>query len=270
MQDPFVHLTLIVQPCDLTDPETVAFAHALRLSVATGADLRLINVADGTHARPEAFPHASAMLARWHPRTERGVSITKSIEGKGSAEAHIRALVEAERPDLLVLSPHQRHGIDRLLHPSVSELLARHVPAMTLFVPRGAKPFVDVETGVASLRNIVVPVAKDLDATAAIHAALGLARALESGPTHLTLLHAGDERDLPSLDEVPARLGVKYDRIARRGRVVDVIVECVTEKSADLIVMMTEGRTTLLDWITGDTTEQLLSRTPCAVLAIPA
>ena len=48
------------------------------------------------------------------------------------------------------------------------------------------------------------------------------------------------------------------------------IIKAAEEMSADLIVMSTAGRKSLLDALRGNTTAQVLRRAPCPVLAVLA
>ncbi|CAN5900105.1 hypothetical protein BH11MYX4_BH11MYX4_58750 [soil metagenome] len=267
----FANLTLILHPTDLSGAETSAFVHALRLSVASGAELHLLNVAGGASgAAVDAFSHAGPILERWRSAGPHGgLLVTKSVEReRGLPVEQLRQFVELERPDLVVLSPHQRQGLARVLHPSVSQAFAAGALAMTLFVPREGRPFVDAGTGEVSLRRIVVPVARVPAAEPAVEAALGLARLLGCGPLHLTLLHVGQVRDFPGVVVPAVDASVTVERVSLGGNVVDGIVECCA--GADLVVMTTEGRVTMLDQIRGATTENILRRASCPVLAVPA
>jgi nucleotide-binding universal stress UspA family protein len=74
----------------------------------------------------------------------------------------------------------------------------------------------------------------------------------------------GPELTLPS--DLPWRL----EHTRRSGEVVDEILAAAESGPADLVVMTTRGHDELLDLLEGSTTEQVLRRAPCPVLAIPA
>ena len=57
---------------------------------------------------------------------------------------------------------------------------------------------------------------------------------------------------------------------ARPGDPVDEIVAAASEWAADLIVMTTQAHTGVLDALRGSTTERILRRASCPVLAVPA
>ena len=74
---------------------------------------------------------------------------------------------------------------------------------------------------------------------------------------------AGPELSLPS--DLPWRL----EHTRRSGDVVDEIVAAAEVGPADLVVMTTKGHDEVLDLLEGSTTEQVLRRAPCPVVAIP-
>jgi nucleotide-binding universal stress UspA family protein len=67
----------------------------------------------------------------------------------------------------------------------------------------------------------------------------------------------------------PLGLDCSFEKTARSGQPVDEIIKAADEDKADLIVMATEGHNGFLDALRGSTTEQVLRRAPCPVLAIP-
>jgi nucleotide-binding universal stress UspA family protein len=84
----------------------------------------------------------------------------------------------------------------------------------------------------------------------------------------LVLLRVGDETSWPEL-ELPELRSCTWEKICRSGKVVDEIVKAAEERSADLIVMATEGTTGILDALRGSVTEQVIRAAPCPVLAVP-
>lgn len=57
--------------------------------------------------------------------------------------------------------------------------------------------------------------------------------------------------------------------LLRKGTPADTIVEVSTEEGVDLIVICTDGRDNLKDFVTGTITEQVIDRALCPVLVIP-
>ena len=61
-----------------------------------------------------------------------------------------------------------------------------------------------------------------------------------------------------------------FTRMVRDGDPVEQILAAAGEVKADLIVMPTAGRAGVFDVLRGSTTERVLRRAPCPVLAVPA
>jgi nucleotide-binding universal stress UspA family protein len=101
----------------------------------------------------------------------------------------------------------------------------------------------------------------------ALDAALAIARALDTTLERITLLFVGEAGEMPTLDTSAAR-GAACERRACKGGVVEAILGAAED--ADLIAMATRGRAGFLAALRGSTTERVLRRAPCPVLAVPA
>ncbi|HVY70790.1 MAG TPA: universal stress protein, partial [Verrucomicrobiae bacterium] len=168
-----------------------------------------------------------------------------------------------------VLATHQRSGLSRWLHEAVAEPVARQARLQTLFVPRRVTGFVDPATGEPRLRNILIPVDRDPDPSAAVEAAVNLASTLGCRDTHFSILHVGPEQNLPPVG-VPLENGWTAEKGAWTGDVVERVLEVAEARDADLIVMATRGHHGFLDALRGSTTERVLRGAKCPVLAVPA
>ena len=95
-------------------------------------------------------------------------------------------------------------------------------------------------------------------------------RILGCDEVDFTMLHVNKEvGDFPSAI-LPERDGWSWHRQTRSGDVVDQIVAVAGDTDADLIVMVTQGHDGFLDALRGSTTERVLRRVSCPVLAVPA
>ena len=119
----------------------------------------------------------------------------------------------------------------------------------------------------ARLNNILVPVDREPSPDGALDLAARAAEALGEGGVDVHLLHVGERA--PRLDppEIP---GVAWRSLVERGEPVDVIVQTAERVHADLVIMATEGRYGFVDALRGSTTEQVLRRVPCPLLAVPS
>jgi nucleotide-binding universal stress UspA family protein len=193
-----------------------------------------------------------------------GIEVSRIIgRGRDPVEG-VLAFLEEQSVDLIVLATNH-HGLD-WLHRSVSEPVARKSGEMTLFVPAEAHGFISPAYGTVSLQNILIPVAEKPSSQPAIDGATRLVRQLQCEEGTFTLLHVGEDEPGEATPDVP---GWKWRRLARKGNVIDVILETAGEKKADLIVMSTDGRNGFLDALRGSHSERVLRRAPCPVLVIP-
>jgi nucleotide-binding universal stress UspA family protein len=268
--------TLIVHPTDLLATSEAAFDHALKLGLAEHG--RLILVHAHTYAVQEipsldGFPHVRETLIRWGllapgaPQSavseKLGLYVSKAEIGGLNAEASLVRLLHDREAGMVVLGTRALDGLKRLVNGSFAQQLARDAKIPALFVPNGAEGFVDRRDGSVRLRNVLIPVAEDPDATGAIAAAQTLSGFLQQAP-QFHLLHVGS-------GSAPAyRVAPHAQAIVRSGHVVQTIVEVADEIGAELIVMATAGHKGFMDALRGSTTEEVLRKAHRALLAVPA
>ncbi len=269
----------IFHPTDFSIDSHTALIHALKLAIATKAELSVMHV-DPEVAREdfEDFPRASPILKRWNllppDSTEEhiarsGLSLKKSrAVSKNPTDALLQHLA-AHPADLLVMATHQYDGFERWQHQSVAEPVARGSHAPTLFVPTHVSGFVAKETGEPVLRRVLIPVNEKPDPQIAIDMTAQLALTLGCERLSALLVHVGDDRMLGSL-HYPMHQGVVWRTMICHGDTVDVILGMGADFDVDLIVMTTDGHHSLLDMMRGSTTERVLRGAHCPLLAIPA
>ena len=274
-----VPFTKIFHPTDFSIDSHTALIHALKLTIATKAELSIMHV-DPEVARAdfEDFPRVSPILKRWKLLppdgtedriSQTGLSIKKArAVAKNPTEALLHHL--ADHPaDLLVMATHQYDGFERWQHHTVAESVARGSHAPTLFVPTHVSGFVAKETGEPALRRVLIPVNEKPDPQTAIDMTAQLALTLGCERLSALLIHVGDDRMLRSFN-YPMHKGVVWRTMICHGDTVDVILGMGADFDVDLIVMMTEGHHSLLDMMRGSTTERVLRGAHCPLLAIPA
>ena len=105
-----------------------------------------------------------------------------------------------------------------------------------------------------------MPVAADVPPMHAWGIASKLVRALDP-LAEFHMLHVGDT--LPTFGNMLPYVDLK------RGPVVETILEVAAQARPDLIVMATAGHHDLFDDLRGSTTERVMRKAPCPVLAIP-
>ena len=121
MNEPYLAEAIKIQsvfhPSDFSDASEVAFAHALKTALATGADLSILHVVPGRSADWQDFPGVRDTLERWKliPKgsskdavLELGIDVRKII---ASSPNPVRACLDflgKHSADLIVLAVHQR------------------------------------------------------------------------------------------------------------------------------------------------------------------
>jgi nucleotide-binding universal stress UspA family protein len=279
VQTPFVES--VFHPSDFSDASANAFAHALAVALHRRSRFTMLHVAANNRAAGgwTDFPAVRETLERWgvlEPGSPRSAVLeTLGLRVKKvsiRSDDVLRAVRDylAERPtDLIVLTTEGRDGLPRWMQGSVAERLARGSKTKTLFVPRGAPGFVSLESGEVTLRRILVPFDHTPNPVAALTYAARAASLVAPQPVEIKLLHVGEPGAGPAIDP-PETEGCTWETLHRSGDVVEAVVSTTDEQGADLIVMATEGHDGILDALRGSVTEQVLRRTRCPLLAVPA
>ena len=264
----------IMLPTDFSDASATAFAHALRIVLATKGKLNLVHVAD-TASFDDGFPHVRHALALWKLMDQKdpsaavgklGIKVTKTTSAPEAPLPSLIRFLENQPTDLIVLTTRGRDGIAQWLQGSIAERLSRRARVATLFVPANARGFVDQWSGQLRLSRILMPIDHSPSPVEAFDAARDFIRSLNQAAVHFELMHVG---------EVAPRFGgSEDDRVfpvtLQHGDPVDVILATADEKQVDLIAMPTAGHHGFLDALRGSTTERVLRHAACPVLALPA
>jgi nucleotide-binding universal stress UspA family protein len=270
----------VFHPSDFGTASELAFAHALAIAVLRKAPLAILHSGQEHIGEDEwtRFPAVRATLERWGLLAEGsermdvearlGVRVQKIDSPRRNPLAAILDYLAKRPTDLMVLATGRRGGLPAWLRRSVAERAARRSQTITLFVPEGVRGFVSPTDGGLHLRRILLPIDGESSPELALRAAVNAARTMSDEAGCFEILQVGDvtgpELTLPS--DLPWRL----EHTRRSGEVVDEILAAAESGPADLVVMTTRGHDELLDLLEGSTTEQVLRRAPCPVLAIPA
>ncbi len=270
----------IFHPSDFSAASEFAFVHALKFAVVAKARLAMLHAGVKADKKGTEFPGVRDTLERWglipagSPRDavgKLGIEIRKVVmPGRDPVRACL-AYLDRHPADLIVLAVGHHEGRMRWLEKSVGEPIARGAGQMTLFLPHGVEGFVSRASGTVSLRNILIPVARQPLPQPAIDAAARLIRGLNLPPGNVTLLHVGPAEETPAV-LLPEKTGWAWNRMAAGGDPAEVILETAAAVKADLIMMTTEGPHGFLDGLRGSTSERVLrqARTPVANLPVGA
>ena len=267
-QDPLV---AIAHPTDFSEASAEAFAHALRLALEFRCRLDLLHVRSGD-GEWSSFPHVRETLARWellpadvdHAQVQEklGIEIRKiEIEHQDPLRG-VAGFLTSHRPGLVVMATRGAQGLSRFISESVSEGIAQKTNLPALFLGPNARPFVNSKNGRLHLKSAVIPVARHPSPARALtlfHHLLGKLGLVQR------YVHVGHESFA-----LTGAAGTRERVTTLEGPTVDAILSAASSYLADLLVMPTAGRHGFLDALRGSTTEQVLRRAPCALLALPA
>ena len=267
----------IFHPSDFSEASEIAFVHALRFALASGATLNMLHVDPEHDADWSDFPGVRTTLERWgllpegSPRSavvQLGIDVVKVMASSNSPVRACLDYLNNHPADLIVLAVHQREGRMRWLEKRVGEPIAQRGGDMTLFIPHGVQGFVSREDGSVSLRHILIPVAEKPGAQPAVDAVARAIQALQLASGAVTLLHVGSASEAPSL-RTPDDSGWVWSPMTKEGEPSEVILQTADAMNADLIVMTTEGPHGFLDALRGSTSQQVLSKSRCPVASLP-
>jgi nucleotide-binding universal stress UspA family protein len=271
----------IFHPSDFSDASEVAFAHALKLTLASRALLQMMHVETGVDNEGDDFPRVRETLERWkllpagssHRDVGKlGIEVHKVIASSNDPVKACLNFLEINDADLIVLSVQQRDGIMRwlgnMLGNMVGEKIAQGSGQMTLFIPNGLDGFVSVNDGSVRLKNILIPIVNKPRPEAAVETTLRLIHSLNLPSGTVTLLHVGTSESTPVVD-LPESTGWSWNQLTQPGDKSESIVQVAQDLDADLIVMTTDGPDRFLDGLRGTTSERVLRKAHCPVAFIP-
>lgn len=257
-------------PTDYSEAGRFAFYHALKLAQLARTPLHMLHVTE-EKARPtwEHFPQVRQTLSAWAGQKSAltsdelatlGIRVKKSV---AQANDPVKPILKALRHHpryLLITAPHK--GGSGLLHHSVSIDAARKANGLTLFVPEGARGFVD-EEGNTRLKQILVPHGRYLDGAAASGLASGIMTHLnQSGGNAFLLDFLGDEEiDL-------SHTGLNWEQARKDGDPVQLTLDAAVSLDADLIVLAGDEKRGFLNAFRGTQAERIIHGAPCPVLAV--
>jgi nucleotide-binding universal stress UspA family protein len=272
-----VKLESIFHPSDFSEASEVAFVHALKLALVAGAKLTMLHVDASRSAEWQDFPGVRDTLERWgripkgSPKSvvgQLGITVTKVLRLRKDPVKTCLRFLKVNPTDLIVLAVRQHEGRMRWLGKSVGKPLARRAGQMTLFTPHGVEGFVSRQDGSVSIRNNLIPVTIKPRPQPSVESAARLIRDLHLPAGMVTLLHVGPTAEMPSI-ELPKDTDWTWNRVAKLGEPVEVILQTATELRADLIIMTTDGPDGFLDALRGTTSEQVLRKARCSVANLP-
>lgn len=291
----------ILVALDGSPTSDAALAEAIRLAKEQASSLRLVHVVDQRPAylgaetveQVDEYEHAlcragEAVLAEALAAVRReGLAAEVRLLRIETIEQHAadEVVAEAKRwpADLVVIGTHGRGGVEHMLLGSVAEKVLRKAPCPVLIVPPAA------EAGDAEFSRILCPVDGSAVSAEAVAFALSLARETDGRLILLSVvepvpvsgefgaLDADEYRQLGEThartiltEAVPAnvREWCRVDERIALGKASERILDTARTERADVIVMGVRGRGAIDLLAFGSTTNEVVRRATCPVLAV--
>ena len=304
-----INIKHVLCPVDFSEFSRHAFGRAVAVARGYGADVTVLHVAPVPSVVPalpygpegpgpfgfevvdreRALAELSRFLATTHPI---GVPVHYEAVEAPSVQKEILLQASKASADLVVVGTHGRSGFDHLFLGSVAEKTLRtsRVPVLVVpphtwdVVPAPSEPF----------RSVLCAVDFSQDSARALEHAQSLAR---HGAGRLTIVHvvepipvgydpmvgppfdiAGYESrleesgraQLQKLAPDRATAGCEIETVLACGKAYHEILRVAAERQADVIVLGVHGRNAFDRLVFGSTTEHIIRRARCPVLAVPA
>ena len=271
-------MTRIFCPTNFTVASQVVFQHALSLALAYRATFTVMHVPTDPSAETGRFPGVRAVLESWgklpinSPETalaDLGLTAEKIKGRPGDPVEIVLHYLEHHPAELVVLGTRQKEGRARWLGKATAEPLARGSQAMTLFVPNGQSGFVSATDGSLNLKRILIPIATKPSPQRAIEALVTLLKTCRIKGATVTLFYVGNDSDMPWVEPPLQEPDITFELVSHQGDPIEQITAMATKLAADLVVMSTADHDGFLDALRGSTTEQVLRKLSCPLLAVP-
>ncbi|MES2222241.1 MAG: universal stress protein [Acidobacteriota bacterium] len=271
---------------DFSRSSIAALSYAEDLVKVYGEELLLAHVVSTGNASPPepmavfAAPEIGQAMAEdldqlTHQLRRRGIH-ARAILSEGPVADALEALVQKEKPSLLVTGTHGAHGLERLILGSTAEAILRKVTCPVLTVGPSCER---LSAKYLAMQTIVYATVQQHPSEAALLYAAALAREMHA---HLLLVHAIDEisdlRERSVDNEVQSQSdmltaalhgsGCKVSVHRVYGEPVEAIIRRVIAARADLIVLGAERGKKLAAFMPAGTAYGLIRSAPCPVITL--
>lgn len=266
----------ILVPVDFSEPSSRAFKLALLLARARDATVHLMHdievptetITGATIIKEEmekAYAESNDKMEELEQLPEaEDVQVNRVILKSTDPKRSILTYAEENDIDLIVMGTHGRTDPVEGILGSTAERVLRRSSSPTLTVRE--------ECPVDKLAHILVPVDFSEYSPRAIQHAAEIA---DAHGGRLTILHAGaegtPEEDEQRLRELVAEAGIEghpTELVVSTDDVSDAILSVADEREADLVLMITHGRTGLRRALTRSVAESVVRKAACPVMTI--
>jgi len=289
---PIVNTERLLLATESSEFSEGAIREAIRLAKRCGSKLTALSVIEsnpefGSEApailekiEKEALAHLDGVKAR--AKQEAVACETVTYEGEDSYKYIVEEAVK-QKSTMIIMGRHGKKSFRRLVMGSTTSWTIGHAPCSVLVVPRAAQ---------VDFKSIVVATDGSKYSAAAASEAIGIAKRNNSKLTVLAVVPADiamptdidfaalqrdkladqdmqmAEKNAKAVKEAAQKAGVDAQAFVMSGKPADAIIEIAKDKSADLIVVGSHGRTGLDRLLMGSVTERVIVISSCAVLAV--
>jgi len=170
----------------------------------------------------------------------------------------------AREVDMIVIGRRGRTGLTKVLIGSVAAKVIGNAPCKVLVVPKAAR---------IEYRNILVATDGSEHSHAAASEAIEIAKRWGSTIIAVSAVHSEADRgeaiaNVNEVREVAKKEGIPVEALIPAGKPCDVVIGIAGDRSVDLIVMGTFGKSLIKKLLMGSSTEKIIGNAGCAMLVV--
>lgn len=289
---PIVNTERLLLATESSEFSEGAIREAIRLAKRCGSKLTALSVIESNpefettapaileKLEKEALAHLDGVKAR---AKQEGVACeTITYEGEDSYKYIVEEALK-QKSTMIIMGRRGKKGFRRLVMGSTTSWTIGHSPCSVMVVPRAAQ---------VDFKSIVVATDGSKYSAAAASEAIGIAKRNNAKLTVLAVVPAdidmvtdidfaaierekladqdmqAAEKNAKAVKDAAQKAGVDAQAFVMSGKPADAIIEIAKDKSADLVVVGSHGRTGLDRLLMGSVTERVIVMSSCAVLAV--
>ena len=263
----------ILVATDGTQHSASAIIEAIDMSRKFGSEIYLLHalkkivVGDPYGVSRSVIEEKIKQSTKKYLETFRGMAaddgiITCEVIVTHGREFHEAILEEAVKRsiDLIMVGRSVSNVVTRIIYRGVTSHLLRHSPCNVLIVPLAA---------LIQWKNIILVLDHPVKSKAALAEALRLAKIHHSELTVVYLSPPVDEtHGIPGVKEKAASEGITVEELVAGGKPSDFVVNLSKERDTDIIITGSPGGDEVKNRLKKSFTEQIITRSICAVLVV--
>jgi hypothetical protein len=289
---PIVNTERLLLSTDGSEFSEGAIREAIRLAKRCGSKLTAIRVIE---TNPEFESTAPAVLEKMEKEVRQhlgdvqarakkeGVACDIAVHEGEDSYKYIVDEAAVQKSTMIIMGRRGRKGFRRLVMGSTTAWTIGHAPCSVLVVPRAAQ---------VEFKSIVVATDCSKYSAAAASEAIGIAKRNNAKLTAVAVVPAdiamptdvdfaalqrekiadqemqAAEKNAKAVKDAAQKAGVDAQAFVMSGKPADAIIEIAKDKSADLIVVGSHGRTGLDRLLMGSVAERVIVMSSCAVLVV--